>query len=196
MAGNEFGDTVITVIAVYAVISAVGFWLATILWAFRDMGARSRDRLARLFIVLIVVALPFAGFLVYLFMRPRETLSEAYERSLEEEALLQEIEEKPSCPGCGQRIQDRWQACPNCHTRLKKPCGTCGNLLELSWKLCPYCAAPQRSYADADPMAGYNTPAAPERPVSEPRVSLSRPNPQAQTGYAGDPLEFVDDENY
>ena len=51
-------------------------------------------------VAVMVAILNVPGLLIYIFLRPRETLSEAYERSLEEEALLQEIEEKPVCPGC------------------------------------------------------------------------------------------------
>jgi RNA polymerase subunit RPABC4/transcription elongation factor Spt4 len=140
-------DGLLTGLIVYGGMILAAAWLAMILWTFRDMRARSRDRLAQILVALLVAVLTFPGLLIYLFLRPRETLSEAYERSLEEEALLQEIEEKPICPGCKQRARDDWQACPNCHTRLKKPCPRCGRMLELSWDLCPYCAAALPSYA-------------------------------------------------
>ena len=68
------------------------------------MRSRSRDTFAQLGSLLLVALLTIPGLIIYLLIRPRETLSEAYERSLEEEALLQEIEEKPTCPGCGQRV--------------------------------------------------------------------------------------------
>lgn len=128
---------------VYLGVVVAALWLALAIWAYRDMRSRSRDPLAQILVGVLVLVLNLPGILIYILLRPRETLSEAYERSLEEEALLQEIEEKPTCPGCGQRIQQDWQACPNCHTRLKKPCYNCGKMLELSWNLCPHCAAPQ-----------------------------------------------------
>jgi RNA polymerase subunit RPABC4/transcription elongation factor Spt4 len=128
---------------VYGGVVLAAFWLAMIAWAYRDMRARSRDGLGAILAVLVVAALPLAGLLIYLLLRPRETLSEAYERSLEEEALLQEIEEKPTCPGCGQRVKEGWQVCPYCHTRLKKPCVSCGQVLDLAWHLCPHCATAQ-----------------------------------------------------
>ena len=192
MSGNELGDVLYDVIVVYAIISVVGLWLATIMWVFRDMGARSRDGLARLLMAL-VSALPLIGLVVYLFLRPRETLSEAYERSLEEEALLQEIEEKPSCPGCGQRVQEKWQICPNCHTRLKKPCGICGSLLELPWKLCPYCAAPQGGGYATDPAPSRQRPVVPQQAQ---QVSLTRSRPEPQSGYLDDLPEYIDGEDY
>src|SRR5687767_12665296 len=137
-------------LVVYVGVNLAVFWVAMVIWAYRDMRARSRDTLAQLFVALLVAVLTIPGLFIYILLRPRETLSEAYERSLEEEALLQEIEEKPTCPGCGQRIQDDWQACAYCHTRLKKPCFHCGELLELSWNLCPHCATDQTRYQPED----------------------------------------------
>src|SRR5258705_9632182 len=145
LAGFGLSEDVIVVITIYAVIIVAAFWLAMIIWAYRDMRARSRDTLGQLGVALMVALLTVPGLLIYLLLRPRETLGEAYERSLEEEALLQEIEEKPTCPGCGQRVQDNWQACPHCFTRLKKPCTNCHQMLELSWQVCPYCTAQQRT---------------------------------------------------
>jgi RNA polymerase subunit RPABC4/transcription elongation factor Spt4 len=118
-------------------------WLGMILWAWRDIRARSRDVMAQIAGTGVVVALHVFGLLLYVMLRPRETLAEAYERSLEEEALLQSIEEKPVCPGCGRPSNTRWQVCPYCYTRLKKPCVNCNELLELSWNLCPVCAVAQ-----------------------------------------------------
>jgi hypothetical protein len=139
----EDTGNVFMLLVLYGGVILAAFWLAMILWTYRDMRARSRDRLAQLLVAVMVAVLTFPGLLIYILLRPRETLSEAYERSLEEEALLQEIEEKPTCPGCGQRIQNNWQVCPNCQTRLKKPCISCGSTLELAWNICPYCATLQ-----------------------------------------------------
>ncbi len=146
------GSGIFTGLVVYAGMILAAFWLAMIIWAYRDMRARSRDALAQLVVAVMVAVLTVPGLLIYLFLRPRETLSEAYERSLEEEALLQEIEEKPSCPGCKQRVQEDWQACPNCHTRLKRPCTRCGRMLDLAWDLCPYCATSVPNFAADRPV--------------------------------------------
>jgi RNA polymerase subunit RPABC4/transcription elongation factor Spt4 len=117
-------------------------WLSLIFWTFRDIRVRSRDRLARLLAVLVVAVLFVPGVLIYFILRPPITLEEEYQRTLEEESLLQTIEENPLCPGCSRRIKEEWVACPNCHTRLRKPCHQCGKLMDLSWNLCPYCTTP------------------------------------------------------
>lgn len=124
-----------------AVLGALlaALWLSLIIWAFRDMRHRSRDPFAQILAALLVALLPFIGIIIYLILRPPETLAEAYERALEEEALLQEIEERPSCPGCSRTIDANWILCPHCHTRLKKACPDCNSLMDLQWTLCPFC---------------------------------------------------------
>lgn len=119
------------------------FAVAFVIWTYNDMRSRSRDPLAPIAAALMVGLLNLFGLIIYVMLRPRETLADAYERSLEEEALLQEIEEKPTCPGCGRSAKQHWQLCPYCHTKLKKPCYHCNELLELSWQLCPACGTPQ-----------------------------------------------------
>lgn len=109
------------------------------IWTFRDIRARSRDILAQILATLLVLVLPIIGLMVYLMLRPQETLAEKYERSLEQEALLQAIEEPEVCPGCGQRIKGDYLYCPACHTRLKKACTACSRPLHLRWSMCPYC---------------------------------------------------------
>ncbi|NMB67320.1 MAG: zinc ribbon domain-containing protein [Chloroflexi bacterium] len=117
-------------------------WLSLVIWTYRDIRSRARDPLARVLAVLVVAVLFLPGLLVYAILRPARTLEEEYQRTLEEEALLQTIEEVPVCPGCSRHIEPDWMACPNCHTRLKKRCHQCGRLMELPWNLCPYCTTP------------------------------------------------------
>ncbi len=135
------GALVVVVIFLAATLTAI--WVSLIVWAFRDMRSRSRDIVSQVLAAVVVTVLNVPGLLVYLILRPRETLSEQYQRALEEEALLQDIEDRPVCPGCGHVFNDTWRVCPHCHTRLKKPCLHCGQLLDLKWQICPYCEQPQ-----------------------------------------------------
>ncbi len=117
-------------------------WLSLVIWTYRDIRRRARDPLARILAVLVVAVLFLPGIVVYLILRPARTLEEEYQRTLEEEALLQAIEDVSLCPGCGRRVKDNWVFCPGCHTKLKKNCHQCGKLMELPWNLCPYCGTP------------------------------------------------------
>lgn len=118
------------------------FWLSLIFWVYRDIRSRTRDPFMRILAVIIAVLLFLPGILIYLILRPARTLEEEYQRTLEEEALLQSVEDAPVCPGCNRRVQLDWVACPNCHTQLKKVCAHCGKMIELPWNLCPYCGTP------------------------------------------------------
>lgn len=141
---EQLSGLMIAIISIVAAV-ATALWVSMIIWTYRDMKARSRDAFAQVLAALVVGLLNVSGLLVYLILRPRETLAEQYERALEEEALLQEIEGKQVCAGCGHPSKENWRLCPYCHTKLKKTCQNCDELLELPWTVCPYCESTQRS---------------------------------------------------
>ena len=117
-------------------------WIALVIWTNRDIRTRARDPLSQTLATLLVAVLNLPGILVYLILRPQRTLEEEYQRTLEEEALLQALEDLPLCPGCERRVKEDWQICPNCHTKLKKTRHNCSKLMELPWNICPYCGTP------------------------------------------------------
>lgn len=188
-------NNVLLIVTIYSGVILAVFWLAIVLWAYRDMRARSRDSLAQLLVAVVVGLLNVPGLFIYILLRPRETLSEAYERSLEEEALLQEIEEKPSCPGCGQRVQHEWQACPYCHTRLKKACVHCDYLLELSWNICPSCTTSQINYTSDGSISTNSRHVSPSEPPIIDDKWLASSN-MGQQNLPSDEIEFVDGDEY
>jgi RNA polymerase subunit RPABC4/transcription elongation factor Spt4 len=188
LVGLGLSTDIALIITIYLIIIIAAFWLAMIIWTYRDMRSRSRDRLAQIGVSLMVAMLTVPGLLVYLFLRPRESLSDAYERSLEEEALLQEIEDKPTCPGCGQNIRENWQVCPHCLTRLKKSCTQCRQMLDLSWQICPYCTAAQPVLNEQNiPALQY---ARPTNPVDNASNDVQRR--RRTSTRTSEPLEFVD----
>src|SRR5579862_106213 len=139
------------------VVLALSVWLAIIVWTWTDVRARSRDPVIWIFATLVSIV-PLVGIIVYLILRPRQTLMEAYIRSLEEEALLQEIEERPVCPNCRHRIEADFLLCPNCQTQVKAQCLACKRLIEPSWSVCPYCGNDRQKFPQA-----VGTPAAVEQ---------------------------------
>lgn len=135
---NAIGTALQVVVALCAGFT-LAFWLAMVIWTWRDIRARSRDIFAALLAILLVAVFPVVGLMLYLLLRPKETLAEAYDRALEEEALLRSIEEQLVCPNCQRAVDSNWRFCAYCHTQIKKECPACGSLLELGWSLCPYC---------------------------------------------------------
>jgi RNA polymerase subunit RPABC4/transcription elongation factor Spt4 len=123
-----------------AVTFFVIFWLSTVMWTFRDVRARTQDFLSQILATVLVAVFPIAGLLIYMILRPRQTLAEIYERQLEEESLLAEMTERQACNNCHARIEPDFQICPSCGQKLKRSCPKCERLLELRWMFCPYCS--------------------------------------------------------
>lgn len=146
----------------YAILAAlVGgvwallLWLSIIVWVYRDIRDRTRDLGLQVLAVFIVMMF-FPGFNIpglalYMMLRPRETLEEAYARSLEEEALLREIGDEGICPSCRRFTERGWRVCPFCQTQLKDVCGKCEQLLSFSWVSCPFCGTQRKAVAAAAP---------------------------------------------
>lgn len=129
----------------------VAIWFALVVWTFQDIQERSRSVVAQIFSTLVVVLFWVPGVLIYLILRPRDTLDETFQRSLEEEYLLQDLEELSLCPNCQRYVQDDFLFCPHCRVELRAPCAGCAQSIDLRWEICPYCGTEQ--YPD-DQAAG------------------------------------------
>ncbi len=116
--------------------------MSLIFWTLRDIRSRSHDKLVHILTAILVAVLNLPGLIIYLILRPSLTLTEEYQLTLEEEALLSQVEERLLCPGCGSHTESNWQVCAHCHTRLRKECRKCGQLLQLPWQICPHCTTP------------------------------------------------------
>ncbi|HEX7071487.1 MAG TPA: zinc ribbon domain-containing protein, partial [Rhodothermales bacterium] len=117
----------------------LALWFALVVWTFQDIQRRSRSVIAQIFSTLVVVLFFIPGVLIYLILRPQDTLDETFQRSLEEEYLLQDLEELALCPSCQRYVQDDFAFCPFCRVELRQPCVSCERLVDLRWQICPYC---------------------------------------------------------
>src|SRR3990170_2469759 len=129
-------------------IQAVAFyvvllWAATAYWAYRDLQTRTTNPvapyLAAALIILFTPVFFFFGVIVYRILRPSETVAEANERALAEEAMMVEIESQPHCANCSRQVHEDWIICPTCRNRLRRVCPNCSRLVELDWSLCAWC---------------------------------------------------------
>ena len=124
-------------------IYIVFVWLAAAYWAYRDLQTRTANPIApylaaAMIILFTPLFFPF-GVLLYRIMRPSETVAEANERALAEEAMLVEVESQPHCANCARRVHADWIICPTCRNRLRRVCPNCSRLVELDWSLCAWC---------------------------------------------------------
>jgi RNA polymerase subunit RPABC4/transcription elongation factor Spt4 len=158
------------------VIYVVLLWLGTAYWAFRDMQARTENPILPYFAAALIVfftpLLFVFAVILYLIVRPRESLAEVYERSLAEETLLAEVEKNKLCPTCRQRVGPDWLVCPNCRTRLHRICPACTRLAEPDWALCAYCGKELERFER--PMIRTTAPATERVPELAPDTSALR----------------------
>lgn len=170
---NQLG-VVLEVIVAVLTATLVAFWVGLAIWAFRDIRARTADVFAWILATLLVAITGPIGWLLYLLIRPRETLAEVYDRQLEEEALLRDITARRACPTCQSVTEPDWLVCPHCRTELRRRCGECGQPLDLDWVVCPHCATPVPGAQVAEP---------------QPAVRFGRPAPQPAIAPADEQTE-------
>ena len=130
----------------------VALWFALVVWTYRDAVLRSHNPLMQVFSTLIVVLFFIPGAVIYLLLRPRETLEERQQRWIEEEYLAQELDEILACPSCSRAVRDEWIYCPSCRFQLRRACHGCGRLVETGWEMCAFCGVDLRP-AVSQPVA-------------------------------------------
>lgn len=169
-------------------------WFALVVWTYRDIGSRSQSVVTQIFATLLSLMFFIPGTLLYMLMRPRTTIDEAFQRSLEEEYLLQDLEETSLCPSCQRQVSDDYILCPHCQANLKHACTSCNQLIKVGWPVCPYCGSDQSEQTISirervDPPAerylerGSRT----FRQVSAPTIrEISAPQPALDLGYQGE----------
>ena len=180
---------------VFTLLFLSAFWIAIVFWTYRDIRQRTRDPILQTSAVLLVLIFNFPGHWIYLIVRPRQTLTELYERSLEEEALLQELEDQKACPTCKRRVKDEFLVCPSCRTQLKEACRQCSKPLSYAWVACPYCGLekPPREGQAPRPVrqgGGPRPQPSPSRPApaaEQPRPMPQRPMPRTEASAAPTP---------
>ena len=119
------------------------FWLTTAFWVYKDARRRIDDPWLVGMAAVLGLIPPFIGPIVYLFLRPPDSIEERRDRELDNRALEERLAERDlRCPVCRGHVDSSFLVCPVCTTRLKHACSSCGAPLEAIWQACPYCAEP------------------------------------------------------
>ena len=183
------------VLAILLIAYLLVLWIAAVVWTYRDIIARTGDRVTHGISVALVAIFNLPGLLVYLILRPSETLAAAYDRQLEAEALLHEITDQPACPSCRRNINDDFIMCPYCRTSLRAGCDSCGKGLATTWVLCPYCGTERRPAARPRTIAAVTTDVTPEPATTRQRrasTATYTPPAAAKTSAATEPDSLPD----
>jgi predicted RNA-binding Zn-ribbon protein involved in translation (DUF1610 family) len=123
-----------TVVAVVSII----FWLVVTSWIWVDSDERTTSKWMRLFYVIIGI-IPVIGWIIYLIVRPTETIDEIYWGDLERRYLKYEAKDLGDCERCGTQLYPGFVFCPNCGKRIKRKCSNCEVYVDLEYKYCPNC---------------------------------------------------------
>jgi hypothetical protein len=122
-----------------ALIYAGVLWLSLIIWVARDSIERSNSIIFQVFNILLNIALPVFGLIIYLIMRPSKTLMERYYEELEYKLITENQEEFEHCPDCEGHLQANYIYCPECEAQVKKPCPHCKEAYKMEFHSCPFC---------------------------------------------------------
>jgi hypothetical protein len=138
----------------------VVFWLAIGYWTYKDARRRIQDPLIVVAVTLLLgLAVPLIGVLIYMLFRPPEYLDEVRERELEMRAMERLQGGGLTCPVCRADIDATYLVCPVCTTRLKEACAACRAPLEPLWQVCPFCATPVAQRPAVDITDAWEAPA-------------------------------------
>ncbi|MFW6073953.1 MAG: zinc ribbon domain-containing protein [Chloroflexota bacterium] len=167
--------------AAISIAFVVALWFALIVWTYRDITRRSESAAVQIVSTLLAVLGWLPGVIVYLLMRPRETLEERYQREVEEAYLEQELNSRPMCPTCDAVVDREFQFCPNCGEILKHGCPNCGRLVELGWRVCAHCG--ERLGARTPPSERSRSSDEWEVNLNDPEVAQPEEAPAASRGF-------------
>lgn len=126
--------------ALYGLLIASWIWF--VVYALHDSERRFSRPAGRFLVVLLPLFFWLPGFIVYLFLRPSETITDRmYQKFLRNTVKLQE---NPSmCPACHDFVKPDFIFCPHCGGQVLASCRHCGRALRRDWGHCPSCGGKQ-----------------------------------------------------
>jgi len=139
-------------------IALGAFWIVVLYWVWLDSGDRTTKKTTRIAYVFLVLFLFVVGLIIYLLIRPSQTIEEIYWADLERRYLKYETAELGDCPKCGTQLYPGFTFCPNCRYVLKMKCSNCELEMDKQYKYCPSCG---------NQMLGRTEPVEEEHPTKE-----------------------------
>ncbi len=127
---------IITAVLVYYII----VWILVLAWVWTDISARTENWFLRILCMVIVSVLSFPGLIIYILIRPKDTVEEIFWSDLERRYLLYETDGLEDCEVCGYSLTPDYIHCPNCGETLKRYCEECEVYVKKEFNYCPFCA--------------------------------------------------------
>jgi hypothetical protein len=121
--------------------SLLVFWIVVLYWVWLDSGERTSKTFVRLLYVVLVALLNIIGWIIYLIIRPSQTIEEIYWSDLERRYLKYETAELGDCVKCGRQLYPGYTFCPHCRQKIKIKCPSCKVNIDRKSKFCPHCGS-------------------------------------------------------
>ncbi len=114
-------------------------WICLIVWTVRDARARTGDVVVQILSGLLVLLFNLPGLILYIILRPAETVEEA---SLRRQRLAALADARAfHCGSCQAPVESSYAFCPRCRSPLLQPCPQCQRPVRRDWNGCPACGA-------------------------------------------------------
>jgi len=133
------GDTDFSSFGRYLLIGFLIFWFAIVWWVWFDASARTTKIWAKIASVILVAVFNIFGLIIYLIIRPDQTIEGIYWEDLERRYMKYETSELGDCPKCGAQLYPGFIHCSNCGYELKVQCPKCELFVDRKFKYCSFC---------------------------------------------------------
>lgn len=165
---NNVGNINFSFVIRMLAICLVLFWLVVVYWVWLDVSERTTNIFTKIIVVLLVLFLNFVGLIIYLLVRPNQTIEEIYWADLERRYLKYETAELGDCPKCGSQLYPGFKFCPQCKYKLKIKCSNCGIHIPRDSKYCANCGEELRKNSSYVPES------APSVEIMEEQIEASK----------------------
>lgn len=136
---NGVGKINFKLVEIIFLLIFIIFWIVVLDWVWMDSGERTTNRRARIIYVLLVLFLNVIGWIIYLIIRPSQTIEQIYWADLERRYLKYETAELDDCVKCGTQLYPGYTFCPKCGLEIKMKCKACGTYIEKDSDFCAFC---------------------------------------------------------
>ena len=118
------------------------FWFALVIWVTKDIINRTNNILFQVFAILLVIGLNLPGLLIYLMLRPLQTLDDKYLDEIEMESFEKESK---MCRECKSELHKEFEFCPFCGKEIQTKCSHCEKRSDQEFEFCPLCGKEKKS---------------------------------------------------
>lgn len=136
---NGVGQINFQIVSRLFILVFIVFWIVVLDWVWMDSGERTTNKKARIIYVLLVLFLNVFGWIIYLIIRPSQTIEQIYWADLERRYLKYETAELGDCIKCGTQLYPGYTFCPKCGLEIKNKCKSCGMYIEKDSEYCAFC---------------------------------------------------------